>query len=256
MVNPQDNSQSHIPPITDSSLYRKKLIRPLAKLLAPGLVKMGFSANGVCWLKLIVGLGGALLLVSISPVVCFLGMLLLQINFLLDAVDGEVARIRLNAANLSGEYLDKLCDHLPKTAMYFLWGYGAFRLTHSHIPLLCGAFLSAWNIFPRFCGVETLLERIDKAPQILQNPLFPSALAQSFVTKRERGQADFFLTVLIHPAMNLLTIFFLFEILLPEVKIGSYLINIRQIFLILYSAISLVNFLRKGIRYFKILNFG
>jgi len=84
--------------------------------------------------------------------------------------------------------------------MYFLWGYGTFRLTGSEIPLFLGAFFAAWNIYPRFCGVEVLLERLDKAPWVYQKEPFKRALAGAFVTSAQRGKADYWLTVLVHPA--------------------------------------------------------
>jgi phosphatidylglycerophosphate synthase len=244
------------PPIFDSSLYRRLVVRPAAKRLAPFLQAMGFTGNGVCWLKLVFGLAGSVLLVSGKGSVGFLGMLLLQMNFLLDAADGEVARLAGEAGKLSGEYLDKLFDHLPKTAMYFCWGYGAFLLTGSHLALFCGAFFAAWNIYPRFCGVETMLERLDKAAIIDDKEAYAKALGSSFVTERRRGRADYLLTMFVHPAMNLLTIFFLLEILIPIIPVQGYVVHTRYIFLLGYTLAGLVNFVRKGWRFFRILDFS
>ena len=251
----RDNSQTDAPPIYDNSFYRRELIRPLAKRIAPFLAGAGFSGNGVCWLKFAVGLVGAVMLSSRSPVVCFLGMLGLQLNFLLDAADGEVARLQGEASLLSGEYIDKIFDHFPKTAMYFFWGYGTFRLTGSHIPLFCGMFLAGWNIYPRFCAVETLLERLDKAPEIYRNPAFHQAVRKSFVVQKDRGRADFFLTVLIHPSMNVLTIFYLAEIFYPAVLLSGIPLNTRFLLLCVFTAAGAVNLVRKGVRFFRVLYF-
>lgn len=250
---PQENKA---PPIYDNSLYRRLIVRPLAKRLAPHLNAMGFSGNGVCWLKLILGLAGAFLLASKSPSVCLVGMVFLQMNFFLDAADGEVARLRGDAGLLSGEYLDKLFDHLPKTAMYFFWGYGTFRLTGSVIPLFCGTFFAAWNVYPRFCGVETLLERLDKTPAVYEKPTFLKALRDSFSVQMDRGRTDFLLTLFVHPAMNLLTIFYLIEIFLPLIPWGNSAFDTRYILLLIYTAVGLINFVRKGIRFFRLLDFS
>ncbi len=235
-------SSSEAPPIFDNSAYRRLVARPLARRLAPLLDRCGLSANGIGWMKFVIGMAGA-------------GMLLLQGNFLLDAADGEVARLRGEAGKLSGEYLDKLFDHFPKTAMYFLWGYGTFRLTGSHLPLFAGMLLGGWSIYPRFCGVETLLERLDKAPRIYEKPAFHQAVARAFVTSRERGRADFLLTIFAHPAMNLLTVFFLLEILLPTAPLGDG-IPTRALLLGGYTLASLANLIRKSARYFRTLDFS
>ena len=243
------------PPIFDNSLYRRLIIRPLAKKYAKPLYNMGFTAIRVCWLKLLAGLLGAFILSSKSPILCFIGMLFLQMNFFLDAADGEVARLRGEASKLSGEYIDKLFDHLPKTAMYFFWGFGTFRLTGSYLPLFCGAFFAAWNIYPRFCAVETLLERMDKAPEILNNQKFHESVKKAFVVKKERGGADFMLTMFVHPSMNLLSVFFLVEIFIKEVVIGENTLYLRYALLLIFTLVGIVNFVRKGVRFKRSLDF-
>ncbi|RJP78415.1 MAG: CDP-alcohol phosphatidyltransferase family protein [Candidatus Zixiibacteriota bacterium] len=253
---PSDLPWDPAPPYCDTSLYRRKVARPLARKVAPLLAALGFSGNGVSLLKLLVGLPGALLLVSTDPRVGLLGMLLLQVHFILDAADGDVARRRGQGGNLAGEYLDKLFDHLPKTAMYFFWGWGAFRLTGSAVPLLCGAFLAAWTIYPRFCLVETLLERLDKAPGVLRRPEFRTALGAAFVTTQQRGRADFVLTLLVHPAMNLLTLFFAAEILLPRLTMTGHDLPLRLILLLGYTAVSAANFARKAVHHVRALDFA
>ncbi|TKJ39939.1 hypothetical protein CEE37_09385 [candidate division LCP-89 bacterium B3_LCP] len=252
----ENKSGNEAPPIYDNSLYRRWIIRPIAKRIAPGLVSAGLTGNGVCWVKLWFGLAGAVLLASKSAEVCFLGMLLLQANFLLDAADGEVARLRGEAAKLSGEFLDKLFDHLPKTAMYFFWGYGTYRLTGMQLPIFCGVFLAAWNIFPRFCCVETLLERLDKAPHVAEKPDFHKAVGESFVVKKERGGTDFVLTLLVHPAMNLLTIFFVIEIFYSRMTWGNFGIETRYALLIVYTIVGASNFIRKSVKFYRVLDFS
>lgn len=216
---------------------------------------MGFTAGRVCWLKLLAGLIGAFILSSKSPVLCFIGMLFLQMNFFLDAADGEVARLRGEASKLSGEYIDKLFDYLPKTAMYFFWGFGTFRLTGSYLPLFCGVFFAAWNIYPRFCAVETLLERMDKAPEILNNQKFHESVKKAFVVKKDRGGVDFVLTMFVHPSMNLLTIFFLVEIFIKDAVIMNSSISLRYAFLLVFTFIGIANFVRKGLRFKRSLDF-
>jgi phosphatidylglycerophosphate synthase len=249
-------SENIAPPICDASLYRRLIARPIARKLAPILCTLGFSADGVCWLKLLFGLVGAVLLMSRSPGFCLVGMLLMQISLWLDAADGDVARWRGTAGRLSGEYIDKLFDHLPKTTMYFFWGYGAFRLTGGQFPLFCGVFLAAWNIYPRFCLVETLLERLDKAPGVIHLPHFSRAVGASFVTQATRGKTDYTLTIFFHPAANLLAIFFLLELLLPEIKLFDHVFSVRLMLLAIFTFVSAANFLRKGIRHFRALDFS
>ena len=250
----QMNNVSH-PPIFDNSLYRRLIIRPIAKKMAPKLVKYGLTDNGVCWLKLAIGLLGAFSLISVYPLICLTGMLLLHLHFLLDAADGEVARLRNEASLLSGEYFDKLTDHLPKTAMYFCWGLGGCIVSDSLIPLFCGTFFAAWNIYPRFCMVETLLERLDKAPEVYDVGEFGEAVNASFITEKKRGKADFFLTVFFHPVMNVLTICYFIEAFIPVFQFSGNELSTRFVLISIIALAGLWNFVRKAMRYFEKLNF-
>jgi len=243
------------PPIFDNSLYRRLIIRPIARKTAPLLVKAGLTENGVCWIKLGTGLAGAVLLANRDIVLCLIGIACLQLNFFLDAADGEVARIRGSAGKLSGEFFDKLTDHLPKTAMYFFWGIGGWRISGSMVPMYCGAFFAVWNIYPRFCAVETLLERLDKMPEVYRKAEFHQAIAASFVTAKNRGKADYWLTVLVHPAVNLLTLLFILEAVIPAVEIGQQDYSLRSMGILAFTLAGIWNFLRKCVRYFKQLDF-
>ena len=70
------------------------------------LVRTPISANALTVLSIITGLGGSLVLAAL-PDFSLVGVALLYASFLLDQVDGEVARYR-NATSLSGSYLDEL----------------------------------------------------------------------------------------------------------------------------------------------------
>ena len=256
MMQSENSTTSSSPPIYDNSFYRRRIIRPAAKIVGKLLWKLGFSANAVCWVKLVIGLAGAGMLSGKSSFVPLMGCVLLQLSFLLDAADGEVARLRGEAGFLSGEFWDKISDHLPKTAMYFFWGYGGFRLSGSHIPLFCGVFLAAWNIYPRFCAVETLLERLDKVPAVYGKANFTQALKGAFVISEERGRIDYYLTVIIHPSINLVTLCFILENIIRDISLLNMVIPLRMLFLYLFTFIGLVNFFRKTVRFFRLLDFS
>lgn len=77
------------------------------------LLPTGISANGVTWLMIAVGVGGAAVLVWPSWVAVLLSALLMQLQILLDCSDGEIARVR-GTTSPKGVYLDRVGHYLTE----------------------------------------------------------------------------------------------------------------------------------------------
>ena len=104
---------------TDSSFYAKQL-RPISIYLTWLLVRTPVSANQVTVLQGLVGIVGAVLLGYGKFV---LGAIFLQIGYILDLCDGEVARWK-HQESKSGHYLDLICHRIVTPAMFFGLGIG------------------------------------------------------------------------------------------------------------------------------------
>jgi phosphatidylglycerophosphate synthase len=103
----------------DLSLYAK-LLRPFSIHLTWLLVRTPISANQVTVLQGIFGIIGAVLLGYGKFV---LGAVFLQIGYILDLCDGEVARWKHQQSN-AGNYLDLIGHRTATPAMFFGLGIG------------------------------------------------------------------------------------------------------------------------------------
>jgi hypothetical protein len=102
------------------------------------LARYGLTPNGITLGWIIIGLLGAGALVSSSWIVRVLGALLLEFSYLLDFVDGEVARLT-DQRSLVGTFLDLMGHGLIKTALPFAAGASAFMQSGSRFMLFAGA---------------------------------------------------------------------------------------------------------------------
>ncbi len=89
----------------DICLYRKLFTRRISIYLTAFFLRSGLSANGVSILKGIIACSGALLFAPGRPAFFIVGAFLLQLSFVLDACDGEVARFTGTSTTAGGEYL-------------------------------------------------------------------------------------------------------------------------------------------------------
>jgi phosphatidylglycerophosphate synthase len=88
----------------------------------------GLSADAVTTLSILAGVGGALAVAIPSAATYLLAIVLVQVAYLLDVVDGEVARVR-GSAGVRGTYLDLVGHFLQNQALYAASGFALIQAT-------------------------------------------------------------------------------------------------------------------------------
>lgn len=102
--------------------------RACSIFLSVPLARLGATPNGITVAWIALGLTGAAMLVSPSWVAGIGGALLLELSYLLDFVDGEVARLT-SRQSLLGGLLDLVGHGLIKTSLPLSTGMGAALAT-------------------------------------------------------------------------------------------------------------------------------
>jgi phosphatidylserine synthase len=91
------------------SFISRYVYRPISFYLAVPFVRLGFSANQVTLLGLLIASIGLILLATGNPPVVLAGSILCAIQVLLDYVDGNIARLHGKTSHL-GKFLDGIVD--------------------------------------------------------------------------------------------------------------------------------------------------
>ena len=118
--------------------YAKYVVRPISILFTWVFVRTPISANQVTILQEILGVIGAILF-GFGKFV--LGAVFLQLGYILDCSDGEVARWK-NQQSESGKFLDLIGHMIVIPFYYFGLGLGIFMETGQILTLIAG-FLAA-----------------------------------------------------------------------------------------------------------------
>src|SRR5437867_3056821 len=120
---------------TDPAGYR--IHRRISIYLTWWLLRLGVSANQASLLMMIVGAAGAMLLASPRLGLDAVGFSLLYVAFLLDKVDGEIARCR-GSESPRGILLDRFHHRLVEPAVFAAAAWREYGLTSSATPLVAG----------------------------------------------------------------------------------------------------------------------
>ena len=112
--------------------FRDKTFLILAKPLAYFFYKLGIDANTISLTSGLVAIIGGLLLTSQNRTIIFIGSLCFPIYYLLDYVDGIVARLNKKSST-GGQYLDLIMHQVVEISISFGIFVGALRAEGEYI---------------------------------------------------------------------------------------------------------------------------
>lgn len=122
----------------------RHILRKAALPLTWLLLHTPVTANQVTAASIFVGLSGIFLFAFSSRVLFLTGALLMQFWYLLDHVDGQIARYR-GASSLTGRFFDYLMHHLIHGIIFFSLGLYGFQKT-KEIFFILGGSLCCFSI--------------------------------------------------------------------------------------------------------------
>ena len=183
------------------------------------LLHTPITANQVTLISLIIGLVGIVFFMFSSPFF-LIGALLLQLWYLLDHVDGQIARYR-KTASLTGRFFDFLMHHIIHISILFSLGVYSFFLTGQFLFVLWGfassVALLAFNLI-HDVKYKTFFERL----VALEKPFSirpPSECKATSGAKEFSGSRKVFSvlhkTCEVHVLMNVLALAALLQVLTP-----------------------------------------
>ncbi|MCD4707503.1 MAG: CDP-alcohol phosphatidyltransferase family protein [Candidatus Sabulitectum sp.] len=231
----------------DVCLYRKLFTRRISIYLTSLFLRMGVSANSVSVVKGIIACTGAVLFAPGTPACFITGALLLQLSFILDACDGEVARFNGSNRRAGGEFIDKIGDAGSRGLFYGAWGWGAYNLSGDIRAVVAGTIMAGLWLVVRFCAVETLLESFSNHLGIPAGREEEESLKKLFVKNSGDGRIEYFLSAVFHPWMNMAAVaaaFSFFPDLFSSLFLGYFLLWVVNTVRKIRCAYSMVNFER------------
>lgn len=113
---------------TKDTWYGRNVMRRFSIYITLLFVKIGIRATPASLIFLASGLVSAVLFAGGTRGYFFAAAMMLQVFYLLDHVDGEVARYN-DETSLTGKYLDELIHYIVHPLIFLGAGWGLFRLS-------------------------------------------------------------------------------------------------------------------------------
>ncbi len=192
---------------TKGNWYVRTILRDAALPMTWLLLHTKISADQVTLISLAVALVGMVALAMPGNGWFVAGVLLLQLWYYLDHVDGQIARYRKTDC-LTGRFLDFMTHHIVHVSLLFAMGFYGFEVT-GRIAFILWGFISAMAILvfnlSQDVKCKTFYEKIERqAVVVIQKRPVEAASRKTSLPKKTFS----FLHKLceIHVMMNLLTL--------------------------------------------------
>jgi phosphatidylglycerophosphate synthase len=130
------------------SILSRYLNRPISQVLSPALARTWVTPNMVTLLNTVIGLAGAYLILRGGYLSQIAGSLLFLLCTIVDGIDGEIARLKLQETSFGGHF-DVICDNVVHVAIFVAIGLALYHETANGLYLylllflLCGFGLCA-----------------------------------------------------------------------------------------------------------------
>ena len=252
----------------ENYIFDKLIARKISIYITILMIWLKLRPNQVTFLSLISLVSSFYYFLHNSPRELIIGSSLLMIYYLLDHVDGELARYYINTENRKqnsqdGHYFDILCHRYSINIIIFLFGISAFYQFDYEWPVLIAFFISTGlNRFPELVANKLMVNIIANHPDIIRensvkNILDILELKKHQIAGVKAPITDITKWIKVTKEMvgfpgSLLIIMFvsLLDALIPSFTLLSIPINFRLLFIMLLFPIEFIRIINSSIKYF------
>jgi len=125
--------------------YGLNVCRKISIYITRVILPFGVSADFVTLIFLAVGVLACFFFAIGTKLSFLIGIIVLQLWYVLDHVDGEVARYR-KSSSITGVYFDKFAHYLVHPSVFFCLGWGAYKSMGIQYAVIVGYISGISNI--------------------------------------------------------------------------------------------------------------
>jgi len=233
--------------------YTRKVTRKISPYITWLLLRTPITANQTTILMIFVGVIAGILFVMGSTLTTLIGALIFQFFFILDHVDGEIARGK-DTCNVTGVYLDRLANFIVAPLIFAGLSIGVYQQFPSLGVLIFGLIASWSSVLLLLIGsaqsgaIYTSLEKFlangNQNSKIAREnnkrtipighgtkPLVPRFVPHILFNLIRKTASLWW-----YPgAMNIITIAIILDIFSPNLQLGPFEFNFIYLIIMIYA---------------------
>ena len=209
---------------TETTSYAKYVIRHISIRITRLLLPTGISANQVTLIGIVIGILACILIGTGSIVYSILGVGLLQLSYIIDCVDGEIARYK-KRSSVNGIFIDFIGHEILIPFSFLALTFLLYNNLHQTSILLLG-ILAAWASTSPMGNAKrsVLLNLLDKGDLSFYDYsiLSDGGKNKSHNSNERSILSSFFLAIFYYPgSMNIISVMTLLYFFYPSLVLIS-----------------------------------
>jgi phosphatidylglycerophosphate synthase len=218
-------------------VYPRYVTHKISIRIVKLLLHSSITPNQITLFSIVVGLISSIMFVTAIPIYFFMGALILELYYIIDAVDGQLARYK-KLSSMTGGYFDYVSNYIVHPCVFFCIGLGLVRHSGDILPIVfafsASVSVSLISIFSE-CKYNVFVTAIKKASSVkIKKTVGEQKNAQKLSLLR-------YLFSLLHKLctyptiMNILVIVSVLNLFFPEMKIATFEFSLPYILVIFYG---------------------
>jgi|TARA_B100000315_G_scaffold110450_1_gene101288 phosphatidylglycerophosphate synthase len=201
------------------------------------LLHTSITPNQITLFSIVAGMTSCILLATAIPIYFFIGALILELYYVIDAVDGQLARYK-KLSSMTGGYLDYVSNYIVHPCVFFCIGLGILRCSGNILPIVfafsASVSVTLISVFSE-CKYNVFVSAIKKASSVKVKKIDGGEKSEV------RLSAPRYLFSLLHKLctyptiMNSIVLVAIFNLFIPEFTIASFEFNLPYILVVFYG---------------------
>ncbi|HZK24921.1 MAG TPA: CDP-alcohol phosphatidyltransferase family protein [Oscillospiraceae bacterium] len=251
----------------ENYFFDKYIFRKVSIYFTIIFIKLRLTANQATFLSLLASLSSCYFLMQNTTAAMFLGPALIFTYYMLDHVDGELARYYIRQGkqqpSLQGTYFDVLIHKYSTNLMLFFLGVSVYNFFNYRWAVLLGfAACIGMSAFPNLLASQVIVQKIAQQKELVDNPAVVEVL--NLLEKKQeqikkvtstnplKRLKKIITELLFFPgALLMIMLVTLADLIVPTFTLFNYPVNIRLLFLLAVTPIYLTNALRQTLKWFS-----
>ncbi len=218
-------------------IYPRYVTHKISIRIVKLLLHSSITPNQITLLSIVVGIISSIMFAVAIPVYFLAGALILELYYVIDAVDGQLARYK-KLSSMTGGYFDYVSNYIVHPCVFFCIGLGLVRHSGDILPIVfafsASVSVSLISVFSE-CKYNVFVSAIKK----------DSSVKVKKVTGEGKSEVKLsfsrYLFSLLHKLctyptiMNIIVLVSVLNMFFPETKIATFEFSLPYILVIFYG---------------------
>ena len=218
-------------------VYPRYVTHKISIRIVKLLLHTSITPNQITLSSIIIGMTSCIMFATAIPIYFLLGALILELYYIIDAVDGQLARYK-KLSSMTGGYFDYVSNYIVHPCVFFCIGLGLVRHSGDILPIVfafsVSISISLISIFSE-CKYNVIVSAIKKASSVKVKKVVGGGKSDVKLSVT-RYLFSLFHKLCTYPTiMNIIVLVAVFNLFIPNFKVAAFEFSLPYVLVVFYG---------------------